>query len=693
MTSVQGVSRSAVGLIGVDIGGTFTDLVFYDGATSDLRVIKGLTTPASLETGVLGVIESGLSSAELQEASLFLHATTVALNTLLQRTGATVGILATGGFRDVLELRRADRLVMNDPLWAPPPPLVPRRLRVGVKERVRSDGSVHAPLDPSDVQTAFDTFSREGVEVIAVTFLHSYRNPEHELEAETLLRQCGFAGEIVLSHKVSGEYREYERTSTTVVDAYIRPKLSHYMQRLGTGLHELGFRGQLLVTTSGGGSMTFAEADERPVESVNSGPAAGVVATGELCRALDIDIAISADVGGTSFDTSLVIDGRPTVRYEGSIAGAPLQTPWVDVRSIGAGGGSIAFMDEGGLLQVGPQSAGSDPGPACYGRGGTEATATDAAAVLGMLGLGQIGGSVQLDFDRARATLAPLAGRLDATEDETARGVLTVLSAHMADTIREMSLERGLDPRAATLMAFGGAGSLFAPLIAAELDIGRIVVPNHPGVLSAWGLLRQDLTRAAARTLLVRLDDAGVKESGELAHALFRHLTDRGDLPELAGASDSILELALDVRYVGQEYPLTIAATFDGEAIAESVTKLEDRFLEESSRAYGYKRRAPLEIVSVRATLRTPVPRQDTPGLSEIPRRRSRQAPSIDAFSFDEGSRVPFRIVDRSELGAGDTLEGPMIVTEATATTYLDTGWLADTHPSGHLLIERKADR
>ncbi|HUZ83138.1 MAG TPA: hydantoinase/oxoprolinase family protein, partial [Gaiellales bacterium] len=492
--------------IGVDVGGTFTDLIFLDDGTGEILVGKRPTSPATPEVGVLDVLERSLSGPQFASAAYFLHGTTVGLNALIERRGAVVGLLATDGFRDVLELRRGDRDDPYDLFWKPPAPLVPRDLRIPVRERIRADGVVHRELVAADVSAAVELFRSRGVDAVAVTFMNAYANPRHELEAERLLRAAGFDGDVSLSHRVSGEYREYERSCTTVIDAFVRRRMGPYLTRLDSQLGGRGFAGEAMIMRSGGGAMTFAEAASRPFETILSGPVAGADAVAQLARELELPHVIGADVGGTSFDTCLIDDGRPPVLYEGEVIGLPIQTPWVDVRSIGAGGGSIARADAGGLMRVGPESAGADPGPAAYGRGGEEATVTDAALVLGMLPAGDIAGGVRLSRELAGRALTRLAGRLGfATAEQAARGVIEITSAQMADAIRSITVERGRDPREAAVVAFGGAGPLFGTLLADELNARLLVVPPHAGNFSAWGLLGADLSRTASRTRVLRV--------------------------------------------------------------------------------------------------------------------------------------------------------------------------------------------
>jgi N-methylhydantoinase A len=672
--------------IGVDVGGTFTDLIAHEPATGEVFVGKQLTSPARPDEGVLEAVAASLSADALNTAQTFVHGTTVGLNALLERRGATVGLLVTKGFRDVLELRRGDRDDPYDLFWRAPEPLVPRHLRLPVGERVRADGAIHAPLDADDVRSAAQAFAEHGVDAVAIAFMNAYANPAHEQEAERLLREAGFEGDISVSHRVSGEYREYERTCTTVIDAFVRRRMGGYLDRLAEGLGDRGFTGGAFITRSGGGALSFPEATDRPFETIMSGPVAGVAAAQQLTELLGLGDAIAADVGGTSFDTCLIADGRAPVLYEGSIIGLPLQTPWVDVRSIGAGGGSIASVDAGGLLRVGPRSAGARPGPACYGHGGTEPTVTDAAVLLGMLPPGPIAGDVVLDPDLARAALAPLAEPLGfADAEEVARGVIRVACAHMADAIRSITVESGRDPRDAAMIAFGGAGPVLATVMAHELDITTIVVPPHAGNLSAWGLLGVDLAQTSSRTRLTRLTDQGLQDAQPLIAELTAELDRRSD-GRAGGAPDSRrqIEVHVDMRYVGQEHTLTIALGGDAEAVRRT-------FSAEYQRAFGAILDEELEIVTFRVIATTPL--SDTLGvhLTAAPATDEGDVPSIDAYSFTRGARAAFPIRARSALAPGDAVAGPAILTEPTTTTYLDAGHTAIVHATGALVITKEA--
>jgi N-methylhydantoinase A len=672
--------------IAVDVGGTFTDLIYRDEHADQVVLAKHPTVPAAPDEGVLHALDDALTPAQVRSADVFLHGTTVGLNALLERSGAVVGMLATRGFRDVLEIRRGDRDDPYDLFWTPPAPMVARHLRLPVTERVRADGAVHIPLDPADVTAAAITFQAQGVTAIAVTFLNAYANPEHELKAEELLRQTGFTGHISLSHRVSGEYREYERTTTTCIDAFVRGRMDSYLTRLQQGLRDRGFAGRCMIMRSGGGAMTFDEATDRSVETILSGPVAGARATAELAKQLEVEHAVAADVGGTSFDTCLIDHGRPPVLYEGNVIGLPIQTPWIDVRSIGAGGGSIAHVDAGGLLRVGPHSAGADPGPACYGRGGRLPTVTDAAVVLGMLPAVEISGGVSLSKELAEQAFSDLATELGFDSvAEVARGVMQIVAAQMGDAIRSVTVERGRDPREASLIAFGGAGPLFGTLLADELDARSVIIPAYAGNFSAWGLLRAEIARTASRTYLSRVSEEGLYGAGVLAKTLFAQLGGNGGDGD--GAATAV---QLDMRFAGQEHTLTVPAAMREGAIDRDPTGVSETFLREYERTFGSTIDEALEIVCVRAILTES--QGDTAAMVPVtngrPDATANGHPVQEAWSFTEGRVLPFRLVDRASLHAHG-LTGPAIVREETATTYVDAGHSIRVHEQGALIMTR----
>ena len=669
--------------IGVDIGGTFTDLVYFDETSGQTVEGKVPTVPSAPEEGVVAAIKGHVPPDVIARAEFFLHGTTVGLNALLERRGSKVGLITTLGFRDVLEIRRGDRAEMYNLFWKQTEPLVPRRLRLEIAGRTLSDGTEHTPLDAGGVASLAQTMMAEKVDAIAVCLINAYANPAHELEVERLLRAAGFAGGISLSHRISGEYREYERTSTTCIDAFVRGRMANYLRRLDGRLRELGFTGTSLITRSGSGSMTFAEAEDRPFETIMSGPVGGAQGASELAKMLGIAQLITADVGGTSFDTALVIDGQPQVLFEGMIDNMPIQSPWIDVRSIGAGGGSVAHLDPGGLMRVGPRSAGAVPGPACYGKGATEPAMTDAAAWLGMLGPGDLASGIHLDIAKAEAALASVAGPLGQSVQATAAGIMLISASAMANAMREISLDQGLDPRGLTLLPFGGAGPLMGTLLADELGMSRIIVPPLAGNFSAWGLLGADMVQSVARTRVMDFVPANRDQINALFTALFATLDSRSAVH----AQSALRSGRLDLRYKGQEHTLSTEVQIAGNVMGQDTDAVLARFVSEYERTFGATMNEGVELVSVRATTTVPLPRRD---LNYRPTRaEGDDTATLQAWSFAKGARLPFRILPRAMI-TGQT-HGPAIVTEETCTTYVDAGWTITMGAMGEIILDRRA--
>nr|WP_047169558.1 hydantoinase/oxoprolinase family protein [Sphingomonas sp. Y57] len=670
--------------IGVDIGGTFTDLVYYDESDGSVVVAKVPTTPSHPEEGCMNAVDVGVPQDVLTKAGYFLHGTTVGLNALLERRGATIGMLTTAGFRDVLEIRNASRAEPYNLLWVPKPPLVSRDLRIGVRERCTVDGRVARELEKQDVLDALELFRARGVTSIAILFLHSYANASHEIEAARILREAGFDGHISMSHEVSGEYRDYERASTTAVDAFVRARMSDYLEHISSTLKSKGFSGTPLMMRSGTGSMTFDDAHRRPFETINSGPVGGAEGAAELSRRLAIPNIITADVGGTSFDAALIIEGRPRLLNRGEIDGMPLLTNWVDVRSIGSGGGSIAEVDVGGLMTVGPVSAGAVPGPACYGRGGTRPTTTDAAFYLGMLGEGLLASGLRLDRDAAERALAPLAVKLGYSAEDVAKGIIAIASSHMASLIRDLTLEQGLDVRTFKLLPFGGAGPMMATQIARELGISEILVPPHAGNFSAWGLLGADLLRTRARTRVMPLTDQSIAEADRILTELLEILKTDEALAE--DRLTETLAVTLDMRFSGQEHTLSVSPTFDGERILSSVAEIEGMFHETYRKSYGRSLDNAIDIVTIRASRRRALPAR-----AEKYQYQGSSAPGTgDYHSFAEGRRIPFVTVQRGDLEEGRRDPGPAIVCEPTTTTYVDADFSYGIDANGCLSLQKK---
>jgi N-methylhydantoinase A len=673
--------------LAVDVGSTFTDVVLYDEITGKVRVSKHTTTPSALHQGVVSAVDEVIGSPDLRSATTFLHATTVGINTLLERSGPLLGLIATAGFRDVLELRRGTRHDarghrMYDLLWKAPPPLVPRWLRLPVQGRVAPDGAVVTPIELADVRAACEIFREAGVTSIAVALFNAYANASHERQLAAALRDAGFT-EVSLSHEASGEISEYERTSTTVVDAYIRPRVAQYLGELQEALCARGFAGTCLVMRSGGGVLPIAEVMRRPVETVMSGPVAGAVAAGHLARAHGNERAVAADIGGTSFDTCLLIQGKPRLLHEAQVLGYPVQIPLVDVRSIGAGGGSIARAEDG-LLRVGPQSAGILPGPACYARGGTAPTVTDAAACLGMLADGQLAGGLRLDLDLARQVLAELGRTLGVETDTAAQGVVEVMVASMGSAIRSVSVEVGEDPRSLPLVIYGGAGPLFACHLIRELGMACALVPTHAGNFSATGLLLQEPTRSASQTVLLPLSERALASCNLRLEELFARLShpstpalpDDGEMGQLERRA-----IAVDMRYIGQLNALSIDLPCQpsGAIAAEvGVAEIRAAFEDAYQSQFGVTLDGPVEIVALRATLHTPVPEIVFSSESDLAGSQTGEAPGpIEAYSFTAKRRLDFSVIHREALRPGAVVYGPALLLEPTTTTYIDLGFEA----------------
>jgi N-methylhydantoinase A len=677
--------------IGVDIGGTFTDLVVYDDASGSVRVEKVPTTPSSPEQGCIDAVRrfAATDPGVVARCEYFLHGTTVGLNALIERRGPKVGLLCTAGFRDGLELGRGARPEAYDLAWRPAEPLVPRYLRLPVNERMNSLAAVIRALEEKSVIEALAVFTTHSVASIAVCFMNSYVNPAHEIETERLLRKHGFAGDISLSHRLSREYRDYERTSTTVIEAFVRARMANYLESIADRLRSLGFKGSCLITRSGGGSMSFNEAHERSFETINSGPVAGVEGAAELARAFGLGDLVTADVGGTSFDTALIVDGRPQLLHQGEVAGMPIQAPWVDVRSIAAGGGSLAHVDEGGLLHVGPQSAGSQPGPACYGRGGTEPTVTDAAFYLGMLGSGHLASGLKLDRKKAEDALKRAASQLGIEPHAVAVGIIKIACTNCANAVREITVEQGIDPRSLALLAFGGAGPLLATQMARELDIRTIVVPPFAGNFSAWGLLGSDLVRSAARTQRFDLTPDGVRAINQTLREMFSELQQRGEDPGPLG-NEELLEVGIGMRFTGgQEHALTIPAPWRDGEIELGVGVLDKMFRDTYLRIFGVSLDSAVEATVLRTAIRRPTHRKLTRPVTAEP--RGEKLPDQLLYSFASTEEQTARTLYRSSLRTSERHQGPAIIYEDTATTYVDADFSYGLDANGCVVLTREA--
>lgn len=655
--------------IGVDTGGTFSDFMRMDGDT--LVIHKVLSTPDNPARAVL----QGLRHLQPDLAQVdVVHGSTVATNALLERRGATTALITTHGFEDIVEIGRQTRPHLYDPFVEKPPPLVPARRRFGVVERLAYDGTVLTPLTPEEITRVLTRVRRSGAKSLAICLLHAYANPAHEVMLLEAAASLGLP--VSASHQILPEFREYERCSTTVVNAYLRPIMQRYLETLARELH--GAR--LSVMRSNGGVMSAARAHQEAVHTVLSGPAGGVVGAFHVAREAGYSRAITFDMGGTSTDVALC-DGQLRTTSETIVAGCPVKVPVLDIHTVGAGGGSLAHLDAGGALRVGPQSAGADPGPACYGKG-TGLTVTDANLYLGRLHPEWfLGGQMRLDVGRAKAAVEALAQQLRLTPEAACEGVLEVVNANMEGAIRVISVERGHDPREFALVAFGGAGSMHAADLAQRLSIPTVLVPAHPGILSAFGMLMTDYVQEYAQTVLVPTAEF----TAERAAQAFRDLEARGRQAmreEGVAPQDVQISHLLDMSYVGQSFELQVPYA----------PRFDDEFHQRHDQRYGYADSSrPTQVVNVRirvvgaAGATYHAPRQPLQG----PDARAAQVDTLPMYVAGQWVEAP--VYARQQLQAGNCVLGPALITEYSATTVVPAAYAAQVDAQMNLVLRPTA--
>lgn len=690
--------------LGIDIGGTFTDATLIDQDTGRTYIAKVSSTPHDPASAFLRVTERILSEAGVrpQDVRYVVHGTTVATNAIIEGKLARTGFVTTEGFRDLLEIARQIRPSLYDLQFEKPKPLVPRYLSFGVPERLDATGAVLTPLDVTAVRAVAEELRRENVQAVAVCLLHSYLNPAHERLVGEILSEVLPEASISLSSEIAPEIREYTRASTTVINASLRPLVGHYLQTIRERLQDAGLAAELLVMQSSGGVFTFAAASEKPVFIVESGPAAGVIAAAHLGTALGHSQLLSFDMGGTTAKAGMIQDGAPRVTKDYQVgatagtghastrgAGYPIRTPVIDLVEIGAGGGSIAWVDSGGALRVGPASAGAAPGPACYGGGGVLPTVTDANLVLGRLNpTNFLGGEITLDVAAARQAIQThCADRLGMDVIAAAHSIIEIANAAMVNALRLVSVQRGYDPRAFTLIAFGGAGPLHANRLASEMQIPTTVIPRSPGIFSALGLLVTDLKHDYATTLIQRTDAldthaiqaALVKMEQEGRAALAR---------EHIAASDMQFARQVEMRYVGQSYELVL--NLPNHALSRAdLDDLLAQFHAAHARAYGFGAPAePTEFVNLRLTA---LGKLTQPELRALANRSPDLAPSRRAprevYFAESGGFSPCPIYDRYALGVSARVPGPAVIEEFDSTTVIHPGYQAAVDTFGNLNI------
>jgi N-methylhydantoinase A len=679
-------------LIGIDVGGTFTDFYALNTSDGDVKLFKRPSTPANpAEAIVLGLRDMmaafGIAAPEVTRLS---HGTTVATNALIQRRGGKVALITTEGFRDLIEIGRQTRPHMFSLQLDHPEPLVAREHRLEIAERVLADGSVETPLAGEAIEATVDRALGTGAEAVAVCFLFAFANPAHEAEIGAALRRATNAVPVSLSSEVQPEFREFERCSTTVLNAYLQPVMDRYLGYLESAIAEVLPGLTVGLYQSSGGLMSLETARAFPVRTALSGPAAGVVGAIHSARQSERANLITIDLGGTSADVSLIRDYDAGISFDREVAGFPVRLPMVDIHTVGAGGGSIAWFDRDGLLKVGPISAGADPGPACYGQGGDQPTVTDANLLLGRLSSGGlVGGAMPLDAELARQAFAPIAERLGFSVERTAHGALGILVANVVRAIRTVSVEKGHDPRDYTLMAFGGAGALHASAVARSLGIGEIIVPYAPGILCAQGLIVSDLKEDFVHSGRVALDDGFAAE----VTPVFEDLNGRAEAwfeAQGVGADDRAVTVALDMRYIGQNFELPVLldrTNGTGRPAVPSPEALRERFFAVHAQHYGFHNPDdPIEVVNLRLTATgslqhaAAAPKPSGAGSPEPIGRRP--------VYFDPETPVETPIYDRATLSAGVHIDGPAIIEQLDATTLVQPGDKARIDAALNILIE-----
>ncbi len=669
--------------VGVEVGGTFTDLVAVDGGR--IVVTKVPSTPKSPDIGAFDALTaSGIDLAAIEDLG---HGSTVATNAVLERKGAAVAFVATQGFRDLLFMQRHDRRNIYDLFYAKPAPPVRRKDCFEATERLNADGSVATPLDEAKVRAELlPALKAGGYRAVAICLLNAYANPAHEKRLAAMIAEVLSDVLVTSSHQVAREFREFERASTTLLSAYVQPVIDGYLHRFENKLADAGFKGRFTVMQSNGGRLPASAMRQSAITALYSGPAAGVVgATRQAARSGYKDL-ITFDMGGTSTDVCLVQHGRPSLASESEIDGLPIRTPVLDIVSVGAGGGSIAWVDDGGMLRVGPQSAGADPGPACYGKGGTEPATTDAHVVIGTIRPAAfLGGRMTLDAEAAKRSFATIAERFKLSPEQAASSALQLADGNIVRAIQLVSTERGRDPRDYALVPFGGAGPLHAARIAEELGISTIVVPPNAGVISAYGLVASDYTKFDAVTRKMKLDETAAREAGRTFGEMRARLAAQFADMKLPG--DLVYTHTLDMRFVGQAFEVGVEIPAERLDTLDAVY-LSELFADAHHRTFmhGAKTDRPVEIVTLRVGATLPIGRLPRLDREKLAARAPDQAKIFHGEAWLDCPRHT-----AEALTAGQRIVGPAVIEGHTATTWVAPGWTAELDPADNLILRRSA--
>jgi N-methylhydantoinase A len=675
--------------VATDIGGTFTDLVYVDDS-GKVGVAKSHTTPPSFEKGVIDVIEK--SGIDQKAIKTFIHGTTVIINALTERKGVKTGLITTKGFRDVLEIARGNRPDLFNVRYEKPGPFVDRYLRQEVEERMDYKGEVITPLDKEQVKEVVASFKQEGVEAIAVSFLHSYKNSEHEIQTVELIKEIWPEVAVTASHEVTKEWREYERTSTTVLNSYVKPVAASYVDRLNKKLLENEANSHNYIMQSNGGTTTFGQAKEIPINMVESGPVAGIYGAAVLGEMIGEENIIAFDIGGTTAKCSLINKGKVKVSTDYYIeknersAGYPIKVPVVDIVEIGNGGGSIAWIDEGGSLKVGPQSAGALPGPVAYGQGGTEPTTTDANLVTGRLSPENFDYEVNLDSVK-NAIIAKVSKQYNLSAEEGALGIIRIANSNMLNALKLISVRKGYNPREFTLVAFGGGGSMHAPALAKELGVKKVVVPVASSVFSAWGMLMTDLRHDYIQTFIKRLNEIDVKQLNKEWTKLESKATAQYQ-DEGVKADRVMFSRFADMRYLGQEHTVKVPIP-EGELTEDSIKEVVHRFHDLHEKNYTFKlEESPTEIVNLHLTAFGTVDKPELQKLEESDESVESAVKEMRNVFYEEIGWTETNVYHRNLLAPDMEVQGPAIVEETSATTVLYPGQTLKVDQYGNLIID-----
>jgi N-methylhydantoinase A len=660
--------------LAIDIGGTFTDFVSLDEASGEVTLEKVLTTPRNFAEGVIQTIQK--SKINPTTFTQFVHGTTTVINALTERVGCKVALITTKGFRDVLEIQRANRTDMYNLFYKKPEPFVPRRLRFEVQERLNYRGEVLQPLAEEDVVAAVDACRKEDVEAIAVCYIHAYANHAHEQRTREIIESLYPDVAVTLSHEITQEWREYERTNTTVLNAYVQPSANLYLSTLDTKLAAIGLQGVKYAMQSNGGTTTFAQARRVPIYLVESGPVGGVIGARMIAEAVGEESAIAFDMGGTTAKVSLIDRGQIKINTDyhlektTTFAGYPLKIPVVDVVEVGAGGGSIAWIDRGGALHVGPRSAGAEPGPACYDLGGTEATVTDANLLTGRLSADYfLGGQMRLNMEKAELAVRKIAQPFNLSVVEAALGIIRLANANMQAALERSTIERGYDPRDFSLIAIGGAGGLHGATLARELKMRKVIVPRAPGQFSAWGMLMTDLRHDLIRTHVMPCARDRLAEIVETFASLEEEAHQQFQREAFPAESVSIRRF-LDLRYKGQEHTVRTPVLLD-DLEKGQLDVIIDHFHHLHDKAYSFRQDDPVEIVNFHVVgwgkVQKPVLRKLSRDGFDTKRASKGERP----VHFEGVGSLPTKVFERGLISPGEPIVGPAVIEEPACTTIV----------------------